>query len=61
MEATCFTPPYLTHETELLERDDAARQLWNALLPSTGLKQTPILDQVYGSGKTNLVWKFRNI
>ena len=35
---------HLSHDNELLERDAAARQLWNALLPSTCLKQTPILD-----------------
>ena len=27
----------------------------------TGLKQTPILGQVHGSGKTSSVLKFRNI
>lgn len=54
-------PRYLSHDIELLERHDAARQLWNVLLPSTGQKQTPVLDQVYGSGKTSLVWKFRSI
>jgi hypothetical protein len=55
-------PPLgLSSGTRLFEREDAARALQDVLLPTTGLITTPVLDQCFGTGKTSLVWQFRQI
>lgn len=54
-------PPEFISDEILHERLDACKFLASLLLNNSGSKVTPICDNMFGSGKTSLIFKFRSV